>query len=73
MRNRISNPVKEMKKLGLDLNCMFKVTQQARSEAGLKPELKRSHYTSLIRYRQFYGPVVGMVIRHWPVGAGSRE
>ena len=62
-----------MKKLSLNLDCMFKVTQQARSEAELKPELKHSHYTSLIRYRQLFGPVVVTVIRHRPAGAGSRE
>ena len=73
MRKRISNPVKQMKKLSLSLSCMFKVTQQARSKAGLKADLKCSHYIVPIRYRHLFGLVFGRGIRYRPAGAGSRE
>ena len=73
MRKGISNPIKQMKKLSLSLSCMFKVTQQARSEARSNPEVKCSHYTSPIRYRQLFGLVFDRITWYQPTGVGSRK
>lgn len=70
MRKRISNPITQIRKLRLSLNCMLRVTGKERSWSkvraltiALADETEATVWTS----------VGGTVIRRWPAGAGSRE
>lgn len=56
-RKRISNPIKQLRKLRLRLNCLLKVTQQVKSGAGIKTRAEEfSLYPAVTRCRQFCSP-----------------